>query len=363
VGSILRASGVQTIEFRASIIIGSGSLSFELIRALVERLPVMITPRWVRILGQPIAIEDVIAYLIEALDMDVGGSKVFEIGGPDRVSYQDIMMEYARQRGLRRLMVPVPVLTPRLSSLWLGLVTPVYARVGRKLIDSIRHETLVKDARAAERFYVQPRGLRQAIARALSNEDHELAETRWCDALSAVGAARTWGGLRLGSRLVDSRSVSVTCSREQAFAPICKIGGDAGWYSLNWLWRFRGMLDLLLGGPGMRRGRRSPEVVMPGDAVDFWRVEAVEPNSLLRLEAEMKLPGRAWLQFEVKEDGPDRSTITQTAIFDAVGLAGLVYWYALYPAHALVFSQMLRGIAKRAVELSRPETSGTNISP
>ncbi|MGH7487142.1 MAG: DUF2867 domain-containing protein, partial [bacterium] len=179
----------------------------------------------------------------------------------------------------------------------------------------------------------------------------------WCDALSTLGAAPACGGVRFGSRLVDSRSIAVDCSREQAFAPIRKIGGDAGWYSLNWLWRFRGYLDLLAGGPGLRRGRRNPKEVTPGDAIDFWRVEAVEPGSLLRLQAEMKLPGRAWLQFEVEDTGQNRSTIRQTAIFDPVGLAGLAYWYALYPAHALVFAGMLRGIARRAVVQNGPETT------
>ncbi len=250
VGRILRESGVPTIEFRASIIIGSGSLSFEMIRALVDRLPVMITPRWVRICAQPIAIEDVIDYLIAALDIDVDGSSIVEIGGADRVSYGDIMLEYAQQRGLRRLMIPVPVLSPRLSSLWLGLVTPVYARVGRKLIDGITHETVVEDDLALRLFDIRPRGIRAAIERALRNEDREIAQTRWSDALSSRGPARTWGGIKFGSRLVDSRSAQVPHPSLQAFAPIRCIGGETGWYYANWLWRLRGFLDLLVGGVG-----------------------------------------------------------------------------------------------------------------
>ncbi len=347
VGQILRESGVPTVELRASIVIGSGSLSFEMIRALVEKLPVMVTPRWVGVPAQPIAIEDVIAYLLAALDLPETGSAVFEIGGTDRVSYADIMHEYARQRGLRRWMIPVPLLTPKLSSLWLGLVTPIYARVGRQLIESLRNPTVVHDDAARRAFAVQPRGFREAIARALVNEDHDVAETRWSDALSSGSAVPQWGGVRFGSRLVDSRAVTVPVPPAAAFAPVRRIGGDAGWYFGDWLWRLRGFLDLLVGGVGVRRGRRDPDHVVPGDALDFWRVEAVESDRLLRLQAEMRLPGRAWLQFEVEPDGGG-AEIRQTAIFDPVGLLGLAYWYGLYPAHALVFRGMLRGVAAAA---------------
>jgi uncharacterized protein YbjT (DUF2867 family) len=345
-GRVLRESGVPTIEFRASIIIGSGSLSFEMIRALVDRLPVMITPRWVRIKSQPITIEDVIAYLLAALDLTVEGSAVFEIGGEDVVSYREIMQEYARQRGLKRLMIPVPVLTPGLSSLWLGLVTPVYARIGRRLIDSIPHETVVKDDRALRMFQIRPRGIRAAIERALTNEDREMAATRWSDALSSRGPTSSWGGVKFGSRLVDSRVARVVCPVPEAFGPIRRIGGRTGWYFGNWLWRLRGFIDLIVGGAGLRRGRRDPDSLLPGDTLDFWRVEAFEPDRLLRLFAEMKLPGRAWLQFEVDEDELG-TIIRQTAVFDPVGLFGLVYWYALFPVHSLVFAGMLRGIVRR----------------
>jgi uncharacterized protein YbjT (DUF2867 family) len=347
VGRILRESDVPTIELRASIIIGSGSLSFEMIRALVDRLPVMVTPRWVRISAQPIAIEDVIAYLMAGLDVEVDGSAIFEIGGADRVSYGDIMLEYARQRGLKRLMIPVPVLSPRLSSLWLGLVTPVYARVGRKLIDGITHETVVEDDLALRLFDMRPRGIRAAIERALRNEDREIAQTRWPDALSSRGPASTWGGIKFGSRLVDSRSAQVPHPPPQAFKPIRRIGGETGWYYASWLWRLRGFLDLLVGGAGVRRGRRDSEQLAPGDTVDFWRVEAIEPDRMLRLSAEMKLPGRAWLQFEVEGD-ESGSTIRQTSIFDPIGLMGLLYWYLLYPLHARVFAGMLRGIVRES---------------
>lgn len=347
VGEVLRASGVPVIEFRASIVIGSGSVSFELIRALVERLPVMITPRWVSTPAQPIAVEDLIAYLAQALNFPGQGSCVFEVGGADRVSYGDIMGEYGRQRGLRRLMIPVPVLTPRLSSLWLGLVTPVYARVGRKLIDGVRNPTVVRDDSALRAFTVRPRGLREAVARALANEDHDFAATRWSDALSSGGRPRAWGGLRLGTRFIDSRVAKVAVSPGAAFRPIRRIGGARGWYSADFLWRLRGFLDFLVGGVGIRRGRRDPETLAPGDALDFWRVEAFEPDRHLRLAAEMKVPGRAWLEFEVSPTAAG-SAIRQTAVFDPLGLLGLLYWYALYPGHKWIIAGMLRGIARRA---------------
>ena len=352
-GEILRASGIPTVELRASIIIGSGSLSFEMIRALVEKLPIMITPRWVSVLAQPIAIEDVLAYLVAAIDLPREHCGVFEIGGPDRVSYRDLMQEYARQRGLRRLMIPVPALTPRLSSLWLGLVTPLYARVGRKLIDSLRNETIVTKEEALEVFAIRPRGVREAIERALVNEDRDFAETRWNDTGSSVGELPRWGGKKLGSRIVDSRVRQVSVSRSHAFRPVRRIGGATGWYYGDWLWAIRGFLDLFLGGAGLRRGRRDPEQLRVGDTVDFWRVEAFEADRLLRLRAEMKLPGRAWLQFEV-DGGDDASILRQTALFDPHGLLGALYWYALYPMHRLVFRGMLEGIADAAERRGQP---------
>ncbi|HZA92983.1 MAG TPA: SDR family oxidoreductase [Gemmatimonadales bacterium] len=346
VGTILRGSGVPTIEFRASIVLGSGSLSFEVIRALVEKLPVMLTPRWVHTRTQPIGIEDLIKYLIEVLDHPLESS-IYEIGGPDQVSYGDLMREYARLRGLRRLMIPVPVLTPRLSSLWLALVSPVYAPVGRELIAGLRNETVVRNDRALTHFRVRPRGVRQALERALTNEDLAFAATRWTDAMSAHRQAPSWGGLKFGSRLVDSRAAWVRTSPDQAFRPIARIGGQTGWYFGNRLWKARGVLDRMVGGPGMRRGRRHPDALVPGDTLDFWRVEAVQPGRLLRLAAEMRLPGRAWLQFEVTPQGTG-SLIRQTALFDPVGLAGLLYWYGLWAVHQLVFGGMLRRLVRAA---------------
>jgi uncharacterized protein YbjT (DUF2867 family) len=352
VADILRSTGVSVVEFRASIVIGSGSISFEMIRALVQRLPIMICPRWVAVKAQPIAIEDVIAYLVEVLSLPVERSAVYQIGGPDQVSYGEIMQEYARQCGLRRWMVPVPLLTPHLSSLWLGLVTPIYARIGRKLIDSMKFPTLVEDSSALTAFRVKPRGLKEAVERALHNENQEFAATFWSDALSSGGKPASWGGVRFGTRLVDSRIIQASVSPAQAFAPIQRIGGENGWYFASFLWRIRGFMDLLLGGVGLRRGRRDPNTVIVGDALDFWRVESYEPNRMLGLVAEMKVPGRAWLQFEVKP-ASHGSVIRQTAIFDPAGLGGLLYWYALYPIHYCIFKGMLRRIAAIAERESR----------
>lgn len=351
VGDILRTSRAQVIEFRASIIIGSGSLSFELIRALTERLPIMICPRWVRTLAQPIAIEDVLDYLLKSLELRSTHSQIFEIGGPQPISYGEIMKEYAKQRGLPRLMIPVPVLTPTLSSRWLGLVTPIYARIGKKLIQGLRNPTVVSNNLAENIFGVKPMGIDAAIQRALQNEDQRTAETRWSDALSSGGASPNWGGVQFGSRLVDSRTVRVAVPPELAFTPIRRIGGTQGWYYGTWLWIVRGWLDLLVGGVGLRRGRRDPESPRIGDALDFWRVERYEPDRRLRLRAEMKLPGRAWLEWDVIETD-EGSEIRQTASFDPVGLLGRIYWYAIWPLHQFVFQGMLRNIAQRAELLS-----------
>ncbi len=320
VGEILRSAGVPVIEFRASVVIGSGSLSFEMIRALVERLPVMIAPRWVSVDAQPIAIADLLAYLLTALDYPVASGRIFEIGGSDRVSYGGLMREYARQRGLKRLVISVPFLTPRLSSLWLGLVTPLYVRVGRKLIDSIRHSTIVEDPTALTEFGIRPCGFREAIAAAINAENKHLK--------------------------TDLRTTHVNSSPKEAFVPIRRIGGVSGWYYANWLWQLRGWMDKLAGGVGMRRSRRDPDSLSIGDVVDCWRVEAFEPDHLLRLVAEMKLPGRACLEFEVTGDSTG-SLIRQTASFDPLGLLGRAYWYSVLPLHHFVFSGMLQGIAAR----------------
>ena len=214
----------------------------------------MICPRWVQVKAQPIAIEDLLDFLLAAIEAPTFQPQIYEIGGPDQVSYGQLMQEYARQRGLKRWMIPVPLLTPYLSSLWLGLVTPLYARVGRKLVESLRNPTLISNNLAQMTFLIRPRSVSDAIARALVNEDREFAETRWSDAYSSSGVTRTWGGVRFGSRLVDSRTIFVNASQEDAFAPIRRIGGHTGWYYGDWLWSLRGFLDLLVGGVGVRQG-------------------------------------------------------------------------------------------------------------
>lgn len=329
-GEALRISGVPVIEFRASIIIGAGSLSFEMIQALVERLPLMVCPRWVDTRTQPIAIDDVVAYLAAALRLPDGRGRVFEIGGPEVLSYGAIMREYARIRGLRRLLIPVPVLTPHLSGLWLSLVTPAQARVGRALVEGLRNTTVVRSDAARATFAIEPMPLRAAFTRALDEGLHARVK-------------------------VDTRMVEVESPPARAFQPVRRIGGSSGWYFANRLWRVRGWMDRWLGGVGLTRGRRDPDGCAVGDAIDWWTVEAYEPDRRLRLSADMKLPGRGWLEFEVTPvDGGQRSVIRQTATFDPRGWLGRLYWYTLVPLHALIFRGMLRRIAQQAE--GRPQT-------
>jgi uncharacterized protein YbjT (DUF2867 family)/lipocalin/ligand-binding SRPBCC domain-containing protein len=329
-GQALRDSGVPVVELRASIVIGAGSLSFEMIRALVERLPAMICPRWVDTHTQPIAIDDVMAYLRAALDLREGHEGVFEIGGPEVVSYGGMMREYARLRGLRRALIPVPVLTPRLSGLWLGLVTPALACVGRALVEGLRNPTVVRSSAALETFAIRPRALREAFVRAIDE--------------GGAGQIKT-----------DSRLAIVDAPPVKAFAPIRRIGGDTGWYFADALWRLRGWIDVGCGGMGMPRTRRDSEDCVVGDVIDGWRVEAHDPDRLLRLSSGLKLPGRGWLEFSVDplDDGA-RSLIRQTATFDPKGIAGRLYWYGVLPLHALVFRGLLRRIAQRAVRDTAP---------
>lgn len=322
-GDVLRASGVPVIEFRASIIVGAGSLSFQMIQALVERLPVMICPRWVATNTQPIAIEDVVAYLEAALDLPDASSRTFEIGGPSTVSYGDMMRQYARLRGLRRLLLPVPLLTPHLSGLWLALVTPAQARIGRALVEGLKNSTIVRSADARQAFAIDPMPLATALRVAIAES----------------AGART---------RVDSRTIEVAAPPARAFLPVRRIGGTSGWYFLNLLWRIRGAMDRLAGGVGMSRGRRDQDGCAVGDVIDGWTVEAFDPDHLLRLSSDWKLPGRAWLEFEVTPlDGGSRSSLRQTATFDPRGLLGRAYWYALVPIHGLLFQGMLDRIARR----------------
>lgn len=258
------------------------------------------------------------------------------------------MCEYARQRGLRRLLIPVPLLTPRLSSLWLGLTTPVYARVGRELVDGLRTATVVNDTTARTVFPIRPLGLREAIARAVEDEDAAFADTPWSEAALASGTVLRWGGVRLRGRLIHSSAADLPVNPSAAFAPIRRIGGVNGWYFGDWIWRLRGLVDLVLGGVGMNRGRRDPEYLAAGDVLDCWRVDVCERNVRLRLAAEMKLPGRGWLEFDVTPRDGGASRIRQTAVFDPSGLRGRFYWHALYPIHVLLFGGLLRSIARRA---------------
>jgi uncharacterized protein YbjT (DUF2867 family) len=352
VGRLLRDHGVATVELRASIVIGSGSASFETVRALVERLPVIVAPPWVETLAQPIAVEDVIEHLLAAIEFTHPVEAIYEIGGADQVTYADVMREYARQRGLRRRVVRMPLITPRASRVLLGLLTPVYGRIAAAMVESLRNETIVTRPATHASFPVSRRGLSAAIERALVNEDREFAETRWSDALPQERPLR-WGGLPFGRRLVASRVVHVGGEPEEAFAPIQRIGGSTGWYAADWFWRLRGFLDTLRGGVGLRRGRRDPEDLRVGDTVDFWRVERLESGRLLRLAAEMKIPGRLWLQFEV-DPSEQQALVRQTTVFDPAGYVGLAYWYLLYPIHHRVFGGMLRGIQRAASPHSAP---------
>jgi uncharacterized protein YbjT (DUF2867 family) len=345
VGEILRRSGVATIELRASIVIGAGSASFETVRAVVERLPAIPAPEGVETAAQPIALEDLVEYLIAALSLPAR-TAVFEIGGDDQATYTEVMREYARQRQLRRRVVPLPRQTLHASRALLGMLTPTHGRVAAAMIESLRNETVVHDATAREVFAVKPRGLSEAIELALVTEDREFADTRWHEVLSATPSPR-WGGVLVGARLVTSRAAHVDAHPHQVFAPIQRIGGTSGWYAADWFWRLRGSLDRLRGGEGMRRGRRDPHELQVGDTVDFWRVERLKPDRQLLLRAEMEMPGRLWLQFDVKST--DRGTeIRQTTVFDPAGYVGLAYWYLLYPAHRAAFRAMLHGLQRVA---------------
>jgi len=335
VGRILRSSGVPTIELRASVVIGAGSLSFEMIRSLVDHLPVLVTPRWVSIPAQPIGIDDLLAYLLQSLELESQGNAIYEIGGRDQLSYAGLMRTYAKLRGRRRWLVPVPVLSPRLSSLWLGLVTPLYARVGRQLIESIRHPSIVRDPGARSAFSVVPDGIERAIARAIAEEAPPAESEQTRDRPPRL----------------DVRTVRLPISPQFAFESIRRIGGEVGWYGLTGLWKLRGRLDELLGGPGLRRGRRDPRELAIGESLDFWRVDGFEEGRTLVLVAEMRLPGRAWLEFEVRPT-PEGCELRQAARFLPDGLRGLLYWYAIYPLHWLVFRSMLRGIARDATARS-----------
>jgi len=358
-GEELANHGVPVTEFRAAIIVGSGSMSFEMIRYLTERLPVMICPRWVYQNVQPIAVDDILDYLTAALEKPESLGKVIEVGGQDILSYAEMMKTYARLRDLKRWLIPVPVLTPGLSSHWVHWMTPVPASHTRPLVEGLRNEIVVQDPSARELFpSIKPISYQQAVNRALTKLDAEQVETRWTDSLQSSQGDRKPVILQNQEGLIlEQRETTVKADPEQTFNVFSTLGGEVGWLYLNWAWRLRGILDRLLGGCGLRRGRRDPHHLRVGDAVDFWRVEAVKRPSLLRLRAEMLLPGDAWLQFETRSGQPGETALLQTAFFAPRGLAGFLYWYILYPLHSLVFSGLIQSIRKEAETKTQKEDS------
>ncbi|MEO8612740.1 MAG: SDR family oxidoreductase [Chloroflexota bacterium] len=351
-GDALRESAVPITEFRAGVIVGSGSLSFEMIRYLTERVPIMICPRWVFTRIQPIGIRDTLDYLVSALTIPESTGKIIEIGGAEIITYRDMMFGYARARGLRRYMIPVPVLTPHLSSYWVHWVTPIPSDIARPLIEGLRNEVIVRDDTARMLFpNIQPTTFAIAVNRALEQLEASQVETSWADSLESSQPDTTPAVLSTHEGMfLEQRQQLVKATPAAVFNAFTRLGGANGWLYFNWAWYLRGLLDRLVGGVGLRRGRRHPTEVRVGDALDFWRVEAVEPDRLLRLRAEMKVPGLAWLQFKAEplEDG--NTQLTQTAFFAPKGLFGLLYWYILYPLHSVIFSGMIRMLAQRALE-------------
>lgn len=359
----LATGAVPVTVLRAAMIIGSGSASFEILRYLVERLPIMITPRWVSTECQPIAIRNVLGYLTTSLTTPQTTGRVLDIGGPDVMSYRRIMDVMAEQRGLpKRWVIPIPVLTPRLSSLWIHLITPVNRHIARPLAEGLRNRVVCRNDQAARLMPQQLLTVEQAIALALGKIDAASVETMWTSAGTMPGDP-DWAG---GTVLTDRKSIDIDATPTAVYKAVCRVGGGHGWYAADVLWRLRGMLDRLVGGPGIRRGRRNPETVSYGEALDFWRVIGVEPDRRLQLHAEMKLPGEADLSFEIEPntDNPKRSRLIQTARFRPRGLLGLMYWYAVLPLHAIVFNGMLRGI-RRAAEQGDSQTNParTDMTP
>jgi len=344
-GAILRG-GLPTTEFRAGPIVGSGSASFEMVRYLAERLPFMLAPRWITNSVQPIAVRDVLTYLVRAREIEAAG--IVDIGGADVLSFRDMLQGYAKIRGLRRTILAVPVLAPALAALWVDRITPIPRRLAQPLIEGIAHPVLADTTKARALFpEIRPMGYRTAVERALVRLSEHAVESRWSDAL---GESTSYELRDREGVLEETRTIYVDAQPDQVFRAFCRLGGDQGWLAWNWLWKVRGFLDRLVGGPGLRRGRRDPAWLYVGEAVDFWRVELVERPRLLRLRAEMRVPGLAWLQFTAVPEGQGTRLI-QTALFAPRGLLGLLYWYAMYPAHLVLFPGMARAVA----ELARTE--------
>jgi uncharacterized protein YbjT (DUF2867 family) len=344
VEAVLREGGVPVTTLRAAMIIGSGSASFEILRYLVERLPAMITPRWVSTECQPVAVRDILHWLIETLGAPETAGMTIEVGGADVLRYRELMQIMAEELGLRRrFIVPVPVLTPRLSSLWIGLVTPVTPRIARPLAEGLRNRVVVTRNDAREIMPHEPLGVREAIRRALGKAAEGDIETLWT-AAGPVPGDPDWAG---GTVFTDAREIAIDAPPGAVYRAVCRVGGGHGWYAADLLWRLRSWMDKLVGGPGLRRGRRHPERVAFGEALDFWRVIGVEPDRLLLLLAEMKLPGEATLGFEI-EPREGGSRLRMTARFRPKGLFGLAYWYGVLPFHHIVFAGMLKGIRRAA---------------
>ena len=361
VGQVLAEGPVPVTELRAAVIIGSGSASFEMLRYLVEVLPVMVTPKWVDTRCQPIAVRDVLRYLVEVLAADATAGRVLEIGGPDVLTYREMMSVYAEEAGLRpRVVIPVPVLTPRLSSLWVGLVTPLPRSLARPLVGSLVNEVIVRDESILRLCPGSRIGYRESVQLALRRVETHDVTTSWSGAglASVAGPLPTdpeWSG---GAVLRDVRERIVHASPEVMHRTVCGIGGDRGWYAGEWLWEIRGLLDKLIGGPGMRRGRRDPDRLRVGDAVDFWRVESIEPDTLVRLRAEMRLPGVAGLEWQIEslpdDAEADHCRLVQTATFVPRGLWGRAYWYSVAPFHTFVFPGLIGGLAAAAEHAASP---------
>ncbi|MDG4783519.1 SDR family oxidoreductase [Micromonospora sp. WMMD961] len=355
VGRILLDSGVPTAVLRAAVIIGSGSASFEMLRYLTERLPAMITPRWVRNRIQPIAVRDVLRYLAGCAALPPEVNRGFDIGGPDVLTFLDMMQRYARVAGLRRrIIVPVRPLTPSLSSHWVGLITPVPNKIARPLVESLIHEAVAHEHDIARYVPDPPGGLTgfdDAVALALAKVRDAQVETRWSTASGPDAPAEPlpsdpdWSG---GTAYTDMRERAVDASPAALWRVVEGVGGEHGWYSFPLAWSLRGWLDRLVGGVGLRRGRRDPHRLQVGEALDFWRVEEIVPGELLRLRAEMRLPGRAWLEMRVLPTDDGRSRYQQRAVFLPRGLAGHAYWGSVAPFHAVVFGGMARNIARNA---------------
>ena len=348
-GYILRQSRVPVTEFRAGMIIGSGSALFEMVRYLTEREPVLICPAWFFSQAQPIAIRDVLSYLIEALRTPDSLGKMIEIGGSTRLTYADMLLGYAKERGLKRTLVRTPFYAPRLSAYWVHMVTPIHWRVVLPLIEGLRARLIVRDGAAKKLFpQIQPIDFQTAVRLALGRIQRDNVETSWSDALVTVaGDVTPYTWTMEEGMFIETRQQLLGLSPEDVFRSYTGIGGERGWLYMDWAWGMRGWLDKAVGGVGLRRGRRHPDEIRVGEALDFWRVEEVETNRCLRLRAEMKLPGKAWLQFESRPQ-KGKTLLIVTAYFAPYGLFGFLYWYAMWPFHKFIFDGLTRRIASRA---------------